>query len=80
MVYFSLALVQVITLIIYLWGPEKLSFKPFKAIYRFFYLSSILVIPSFAFIFMGLISQYHINIPESIDASSMPVDKIIPGK
>ena len=79
MVYFSLALVQVITLIIYLWGPEKLSFKPFKAIYRIFYLSSILVIPSFAFIFMGLISQYHINIPESIDASSMPVDKIIPG-
>jgi hypothetical protein len=64
--------------VIYLWGPEKLAFKPLKYLYRIFYASSILVIPSFAFIFMGLISQYHINIRESIDASSMPIEDIVP--
>ena len=78
MFYLTIALVQVITLVIYLWGPEKLTFKPLKYLYRICYASSILVIPSFAFIFMGLISQYHINIRESIDASSMAIEEIVP--
>ena len=78
MFYLTIALVQVVTLVIYLWGPEKLTFKPLKYLYRICYASSILVIPSFAFIFMGLISQYHINIRESIDASSMAIEEIVP--
>jgi hypothetical protein len=61
-----------------MWGPEKLTAKPLKVLYRLCYASSFFVIPAFAFIFMGLISQYHINIPESIDASKMPVEKILP--
>ena len=76
--YLTLAIVQFITLIVYLWGPEKLPYKPLKMLYRAFYASSFLVIPTFVFIFMGLISQYHVNIPESIDAVNMPVEQILP--
>lgn len=79
-VYLTLAILQSVTLIIYLWGPEKLTFKPFRMLYHLFYASSILVIPSFIFIFMGLVSQYHIKIPESIDASQLPVEQILPGE
>ena len=77
-VYLGLAILQSVTLIIHLWGSEKLKSKPAKLLYRLSYASSALVIPSFAFIFMGLISQYHISIPESIDASSMAVEDIMP--
>ncbi|WP_022767735.1 hypothetical protein [Butyrivibrio sp. NC2007] len=78
-VYLSLAIMQVSALIVYLWGTEKLTFKPLRMLYHLFCASSFLVIPSFVFIFMGLISQYHIKIPESIDARNMPVEKILPG-
>lgn len=78
-VYLSLAILQFITLIIYMWGPEKLPYKPLKLLYRLFYASSFLVIPSFVFIFMGLVSQYHIKIPDSIDASHMEPSEIRPG-
>ncbi|WP_408071735.1 hypothetical protein [Butyrivibrio sp. JL13D10] len=79
-VYLTLAVVQSVTLIVYLWGPEKITLKPLKALYCLFYASSILVIPSFVFIFMGLVSQYHIKIPESIDARNMAVEEIVPGE
>ena len=69
--YLSLALLQVAALILYMWGPEKLTFRPLKILYRLLYVSSLFVLPSFIFIFMGLISQYHVRIPESIDAVSM---------
>lgn len=78
--YLGLAIIQSVTLITYLWGTEKIRFKPVKVLYRIFFASSVLVIPSFIFIFMGLISQYHIAIPESIDASSMAVQDILPGE
>ncbi len=77
--YLTLAIVQFVTLIVYLWGPEKLPIKPLKQLYNLFYASSLLVIPTFAFIFMGLVSQYHIRIPEAIDASNMPASQILPG-
>lgn len=77
--YLTLAIVQFVTLIVYLWGPEKLPSKPLKVLYKLFYASSIFVIPAFAFIFMGLISQYHIRIPEAIDATDMAASDIIPG-
>ena len=78
-VYLSLAIMQVSALIVYLWGTEKLKFRPLRMLYHLFCASSFLVIPSFVFIFMGLISQYHIKISESIDARNMPVEKILPG-
>ncbi|MBO4266506.1 MAG: hypothetical protein J5910_04880 [Lachnospiraceae bacterium] len=78
-VYFSLALLQFITLNIYLWGPEKLPGRPLKILYRLCYASSFLVIPTFIFIFMGLISQYHVKIPDSIDATAMRSEEIVPG-
>ncbi len=79
-VYLGLTILQFITLIVYLWGPEKLVYRPLKLLYRLFYASSFLVIPTFVFIFMGLISQYHVSIPDSIDASQMRTEDILPGK
>ena len=78
--YLTLAVLQVITLILYLWGPEKLKSKLLKLVYRVLYASSFFVIPAFAFIFMGLVSQYHVKLPESIDASSMPIEEILPAE
>ena len=77
-VYLVLAIVQVVTLIVYLWGPEKLTSRPLRILYRLMYASSLLVIPLFIFIFTGLVSQYHVNIRDSIDATSMPVEQILP--
>ena len=79
-VYLTLALVQCATLLIYLWGPEKLKWKPLRALYRLMYATSFLVIPLFAFIFTGLVSQYHVTIRDSVDASAMPVREILPGE
>ncbi len=78
-VYLGLMVMQFVTLIVYLWGEEKLKFKPLKALYHALFASSVFVLPSFIFIFMGLISQYHVRIPESIDASDMAVEQILPG-
>ena len=78
--YLALMILQVLTLIIYMWGPERLKFKPLKILYRLMYLSSVFVIPAFAFIFTGLFSQYHAAIPDSIDATSMAAETILPGK
>ena len=76
--YLTLAVLQVATLILYLWGPEKLQSRFLKIIYRVLYATSFFVIPAFAFIFMGLISQYHVRIPDSVDAASMPAAEILP--
>ena len=77
-VYLSLMTMQLITLIIYLWGYEKLRSKLAKILYRIFYASSLLVIPSFVFIFMGLVSQYHVKIKDSINANRLPISDILP--
>ncbi len=77
--YFTLAFLQFAALNIYMLGPEKLKNKPLKVLYRLLYASSFFVIPAFIFIFTGLISQYHIDIPESIDATSMAVSELVPG-
>ncbi len=77
-VYLTLAVLQGITLVIYMWGPEKLTAPWQKVLYRLLYASSFLVIPSFVFIFFGLVSQYHVRIPESIDAASLPITEILP--
>ena len=76
--YLMLAILQVITLILYLWGPEKLRSHFLKLVYRVLYATSFFVIPAFVFIFTGLVYQYHVPIPDSIDAASMPVEEILP--
>ena len=78
--YVTLTMLQVLTLVIYMWGPEKLTFKPLRVLYRLMYASSVFVIPAFIFIFMGLLSQYHAPLPESIDATEMAVENILPGE
>ena len=78
--YLTLAILQIVTLILYLWGPEKLKYRAARVAYRVLYASSFAVIPAFAFIFMGLVSQYHVRIPDSIDASTMPAAEILPGE
>ena len=76
--YLTLAVLQVAALVLYLWGPEKIRSGFVRAVYRLLYASSFFVIPCFLFIFMGLVSQYHVTIPDSIDASSMPAAQILP--
>ena len=76
--YLGLMTMQLITLMIYLWGSEKIKWVPMKILYRIFYASSFLVIPSFVFIFMGLVSQYHVKIKDSINANRIPISDIVP--
>ena len=78
--YLTLAVLQIAALILYLWGPEKLKSRLTRIVYRALYASSFIVIPAFAFIFMGLVSQYHVRIPDSIDASALPAEQILPGE
>ena len=76
--YTVLVLLQVVALTMYLWGPEKLTFGPLRALYRLLYASSVVVIPVFASILVCLVNQYHAAIPDAIDATSMPVEQILP--
>ena len=78
--YLTLAIVQIVTLILYLWGPEKLKSRFAKLVYHVLYATSFLVIPCFSFIFMGLVSQYHARIPDCVDASAMRSEEILPGE
>jgi hypothetical protein len=76
--YIALVVLQLSALTIYMWGPEKLKKKWQKILYRILYASSFFVIPAFLFIFMGLVSQYHVQIPDSIPAASMAAEEILP--
>ena len=78
--YLTLAILQIMAVILYFWGPEKLKSRVLKIVYRLLYASSFAVIPCFPFIFMGLISQYHVRIPDSMDAAAMPVEQILPAE
>lgn len=78
--YLTLAVLQIVTLILYLWGPEKLKSRVMKIVYRVLYASSFAVIPCFLFIFMGLISQYHVKIPDQRDATALQAEQILPGE
>ena len=77
-VYLSLVILTTVTLVVYMWGPEKLKHRWQKALYRVLYAASFLVIPFFAFIFMGLLSQYHVGIPDCVPAADMPAEQILP--
>ena len=77
--YLGLVILQSAALVIYMWGPEKLKSRGMKIVYRLLYASSFLVIPCFIFIFTGLVSQYHVDMPDAVDASAMPAEEILPG-
>lgn len=76
--YLALVIAQVLALTVYMWGPEKLKFRWQKILYHILYASSFFVIPAFLFIFMGLVSQYHVRISDSIPTVSIPVEDILP--
>ena len=76
--YLTLAILQIVTLILYLWGPEKLKSRFSRIAYRILYATSLCVIPAFVFIFTCLVFQYHLTIPDSIDAVYMPIEEILP--
>ena len=69
---------QCLVLMLYMLGSEKLKSGPLKLVYRVLIASTLLVIPVFLFVYLGLYSQYHAPIPDAIDASAMPVEEILP--
>lgn len=76
--YSALAVTQIYALIVFLIGSEKINNKIARIVYRLCCLASLAVIPAFLFIFMGLISQYHVNIDEAIVISDSDYEKLIP--
>ena len=77
--YSALALTQVVALVIYLLGSEKLKSGLARFIYNMCCLASLAVIPAFLFIFLGLISQYHVDINEAIKVSDSDYEMLVPG-
>ncbi|MDO4187667.1 MAG: hypothetical protein Q4D29_01635 [Lachnospiraceae bacterium] len=76
--YSALVITQLFSLTVFLLGSEKIQHKVVKIIYRLCCLASIAVIPAFLFIFMGLISQYHVDINEAIVVSDSDYKLIVP--
>ena len=75
--YSALAVTQFFALVVFLMGTNVKN-KIVKVLYRLCCLASLAVIPAFLFIFMGLISQYHVDIPEAVDASNLSSTLIVP--
>ena len=77
--YSALVATQVFALIVFLIGSEKIENRITRVIYRLCFLASFAVIPAFMFIFMGLISQYHVDINEAKIISDADSDLLLPG-
>lgn len=75
--YSALAVSQITALIIYLMEVDAKNVL-IRVIYRLCSLASLAVIPAFLFIFMGLISQYHVDIDEAIVVSDSDSELLIP--
>lgn len=78
--YSALALSQIFALIVFLIGTDKIKQKIIMFLYRICCLLSVAIIPAFAFIFLGLLSQYHVNIKEAIVVSDSDYESIVPGE
>lgn len=76
--YSALAVTQIFALTIFLFGSEKIKSKIVKLLYRLCCVGSLAVIPAFLFIFLGLISQYHVDIDEAIVVSDSDYDLLVP--
>lgn len=76
--YSMLTISQIYALIVFLMGDNAIKNKIIKILYRLCCVASIAVIPAFLFIFLGLISQYHVKIDEAITVSDADTDLIVP--
>lgn len=76
--YSALAITQFFALIVFLMGNERKN-KVIKVCYRLCCVASLAVIPAFLFIFLGLISQYHVDIDEAIRVSDADYELLVPG-
>lgn len=76
--YSALVVTQIFAIITFLIGSEKVKNKLFRIIYNLCCLASLAVIPSFLFIFLGLLSQYHANIKEAIVVSDSDWQLLVP--
>ena len=76
--YFGLVSTQIFALIVFLVGSEKIKNTILRIIYYLCCLASLAVIPAFLFIFMGLISQYHVDIKEAIKVNDTDYELIVP--
>lgn len=76
--YSALVVSQLTGLVIFLIGEEKIKNIIVKLIYNLCRLLSLAIIPAFAFIFFGLISQYHVNIKEAIKVSDTDKALLVP--
>lgn len=76
--YSALVITQLTALIIFLINGGALKHVLGKMIYYLCCIASLAVIPSFLFIFMGLISQYHVNIDEAIVVSDVDSALLVP--
>jgi len=78
--YTALAVLQIFTLTVFLIGSERVKNKPLRILYGLGCVGSLAVIPAFLFIFLGLMSQYHVNITEAIPVSASAYEQILPGE
>lgn len=78
--YSALAATQIFAVIVFLIDPERVKYSFVRLLYRLCCLASLAVIPAFAFIFLGLISQYHVGIKEAIPVSDADSQLLLPGE
>lgn len=76
--YSLLALSQIAATVFFLIGSENIKRAFVRAIYHLCCAASIAVIPAFLFIFLGLISQYHVDIDEAIVVSDSDYEMLVP--
>lgn len=76
--YSALALSQIFALIVFLFGNGAVKNTFVKILYRLCCVGSLAVIPAFLFIFMGLISQYHVDIKEAVVVSDADSELLLP--
>lgn len=78
--YSALAVTQIYALTVFLIGSDKIGNILIRILFRLCCIASLAVIPAFLFIFMGLISQYHVDIKEAINISDSDYEMLIPGE
>ena len=76
--YSALVCSQVFALIVFLIGSEKIKNRIVRILYGICCVGSLAVIPDFLFIFMGLISQYHVDIDEAVVVQNSDYEQIVP--
>lgn len=76
--YSGLVVTQIFALIVFLIGSDTIKKFFLRIVYGICCLSSLAVIPAFLFIFMGLISQYHVDINEAINVSDSDYKLLVP--